>query len=592
MGYVNKTFLETQFQNFANKIAQVFAKKSTINGVNLEGTLTSTSLGIVWIGTHTSYESDKNSIPNNTMIIFTDDNTASSGGGSSSGGDVDLSNYVQLDENGKIPTDKIPQLLATLIEQDALHRFVTDTEKTNWNNKADISDIPTVPTKVSDLTNDSNFTSNEGTITEVKMNGASKGTSGVVDLGTVVTDVSGKADKTEIPTKLSDLTDDSTHRLVTDTDIAKWNSNQGGESGSSVSVTQIQTSGTHIADVSIDGTTTELYAPNGSDSATINYGTTTEFEAQKGSASVGEMFLITDDEEEVTEIDLTEYAKKTDIPTVPTDLKDFNEDTTHRLVTDTEKSTWNNKANTSSIPTQLSQLTEDSTHRLVTDAEKTQWNNNSGGSTVSVIQKQTSGTEIATITVDGTATKLYAPTSSASGGSSSGGDGSSINVWHGTLEEYEEQKDTIAEGTLLAIDDDDMAIGDLNDFFDVLNGGAEEMSSNIVYSNEEKVIGIFLGKTLYGKMFETTMTSLSNGSFTNTNISLTENSIEGICRVMAYRISPNTKIVTQCCDCSTYPNYDNDRIYTRPSYSLGAYSDNVIYFYFEYTKVGEEDVNS
>lgn len=42
------------------------------------------------------------------------------------------------------------------------------------------------------------FTKNIGTITEVKMNGASKGTSGVVDLGTVITehqDISGKVDK-------------------------------------------------------------------------------------------------------------------------------------------------------------------------------------------------------------------------------------------------------------------------------------------------------------------------------------------------------------------------------------------------------------
>lgn len=39
------------------------------------------------------------------------------------------------------------------------------------------------------------FTKNEGTITGVKMNGVSKGTSGVVDLGNVVTDVSGKQDE-------------------------------------------------------------------------------------------------------------------------------------------------------------------------------------------------------------------------------------------------------------------------------------------------------------------------------------------------------------------------------------------------------------
>lgn len=48
----------------------------------------------------------------------------------------------------------------------------------------------------SDITNWNNKTSNVGTITGIKMNGASKGTSGVVDLGTVITahqDISGKA---------------------------------------------------------------------------------------------------------------------------------------------------------------------------------------------------------------------------------------------------------------------------------------------------------------------------------------------------------------------------------------------------------------
>lgn len=50
----------------------------------------------------------------------------------------------------------------------------------------------------SDITNWNSKTSNTGTITGITMNGASKGTSGVVDLGTVITahqDISGKADK-------------------------------------------------------------------------------------------------------------------------------------------------------------------------------------------------------------------------------------------------------------------------------------------------------------------------------------------------------------------------------------------------------------
>lgn len=85
----------------------------------------------------------------------------------------------------------------------------------------------TVPTKVSELTNDSGYTTNNGTITGIKMNGASKGTSGVVDLGTVLTahqDISGKQDKltagsnitisgntisATVPTKTSQLTNNS-----------------------------------------------------------------------------------------------------------------------------------------------------------------------------------------------------------------------------------------------------------------------------------------------------------------------------------------------------------------------------------------------
>lgn len=56
----------------------------------------------------------------------------------------------------------------------------------------------TVPTKLSELENDKGYTTNTGTITGITMNGSSKGTSGVVDLGTVITshqDISGKLNK-------------------------------------------------------------------------------------------------------------------------------------------------------------------------------------------------------------------------------------------------------------------------------------------------------------------------------------------------------------------------------------------------------------
>ena len=55
----------------------------------------------------------------------------------------------------------------------------------------------------SDITNWNNKTSNVGTITGITMNGSSKGTSGVVDLGTVITahqDISGKANINDLAT--------------------------------------------------------------------------------------------------------------------------------------------------------------------------------------------------------------------------------------------------------------------------------------------------------------------------------------------------------------------------------------------------------
>ena len=77
------------------------------------------------------------------------------------------------------------------------------------------------------------------------------------------------------------------------------------------------------------------------------------------------------------------YNDLTDKPTIPDELADLTDDSTHRTVTDTEKNTWNAKSdfsgsyadltNKPTIPDELADLTDDSTHRVVTDTEKSTW---------------------------------------------------------------------------------------------------------------------------------------------------------------------------------------------------------------------------
>lgn len=74
----------------------------------------------------------------------------------------------------------------------------------------DLIDKPTIPTNISDLNNDSGYTSNEGTITEIVMNGNTISTSGVADLGTVITahqSLSDYVTKSEFENALNDTLD-------------------------------------------------------------------------------------------------------------------------------------------------------------------------------------------------------------------------------------------------------------------------------------------------------------------------------------------------------------------------------------------------
>lgn len=149
-----------------------------------------TSNGIADIKTNGTYNSSSNkiatmsdlpSVPTKVSDLTND------AGYTSNAGTVTKVNNTSPDANGNV----------TLSIPDA--QIQSDWNQTTTTAKDYIKNKPSIPTKVSQLTNDSGFTSNAGTITGIKMNGSTKGSSGVVDLGTVITshqDISGKADKT------------------------------------------------------------------------------------------------------------------------------------------------------------------------------------------------------------------------------------------------------------------------------------------------------------------------------------------------------------------------------------------------------------
>lgn len=122
----------------------------------------------------------------------------------------------------------------------------------------DLSNTPTIPTKTSDLNNDSDFvsdasyvhTDNNFTNADVtKLSGIQAGAE--VNVQSDWNEADNTADdyiknKPTIPTNTSDLNNDS-----------------GFLDSSDITVTQVQTTGTKIATIDVDGNSTDLYAPTG-----------------------------------------------------------------------------------------------------------------------------------------------------------------------------------------------------------------------------------------------------------------------------------------------------------------------------------------
>lgn len=168
-----------------------------------------------------------------------------------------------------------------------------------------------------------------------------------------------------VPTTLADLSSDTTHRVVTDTEKATWNSKQNEindietiRAGATLGATAVQpeigkglstndyttadkTKLTNLVNIksigdglSFDETTGELDTKG--DSGTTDYSDLTNKPQINGITLTGNK----------TSAQLG-LAAVSDIPTTFAELSD---DSTHRVVTDTEKATWNNKADVSDIP--------------------------------------------------------------------------------------------------------------------------------------------------------------------------------------------------------------------------------------------------
>ena len=174
---------------------------------------------------------------NNQSILGSGNITLEGGSGSGGGGDINVIESVKVNGSALTPDANkavnITAVPASIVTQDTAHRFVSDSEKTTWDNKvsnvqadwnatsglSQILNKPTIPVAVTESTVSGwGFTKNTGTVTGVKMNGTTKNpTSGVVDLGTVITshqDISGKADKSAAIGSLS-LSLDSTNYKIT-----------------------------------------------------------------------------------------------------------------------------------------------------------------------------------------------------------------------------------------------------------------------------------------------------------------------------------------------------------------------------------------
>lgn len=181
---------------------------------------------------------------------------------------------------------------------------------------------------------------------QASLNKADSAIQGVKVNGTELTPDTDKKVDVTVPTKLSDLAADATHRVVTDAEKSTWSGKQSAindldtiRSGAGKGATSVQA-------ISVNGASLSPTDGNISISAVTGL----QFD---GSSHVGAVQLPEYVKKSDYDTAIAEYVKKSDYNTtiediyqsIPSDLADMADDATHRLVTDTEKNTWNGKQN-------------------------------------------------------------------------------------------------------------------------------------------------------------------------------------------------------------------------------------------------------
>ena len=226
------------------------------------------------------------------------------------------------EEVGALPAStKIPAKLSDM-EGDDTHRTVTDTEKEKWNGKSDFSgsyndlaDKPTIPGKLSELTNDSGYVKESDITQDIAEHNTEPESHNDIRIL-----IKGLTDRLNTLANSDDVTLDQMSEVVA---YIKNNKNL---------IDGITTSKVNVSDI-INNLTTNL-----SNKAL--------------SASMG-----------------VELKKLIDAIKVPVNLSELAGDATHRTVSDAEKTAWNNKSNFSGNYNDLSGkptlITEERVNELI-----------------------------------------------------------------------------------------------------------------------------------------------------------------------------------------------------------------------------------